>query len=139
MNNLLFTALLIALLYYFCYYLPQQKQLVSNPNPTELTLSQFTQTEPDATVELPSAQFIPDPKVIENLQKAITQKEQTIIALNNSYKNLEQKNTDNLKTVQELQAQIRELVKRPFKPTNSKATQTDSDLERTLDTLIKDI
>ena len=140
MSNLLFAALIIILIYYFCYYLPQQKQLVSNPNPTtKLTLSQFTQTEPDATVELPSAQFIPDPKVIENLQKDIAQKEQTIIGLNNSYKNLEQKNTDNLKTVQELQAQIRELAKRPLKPTNSKSTQTDSDLERTLDTLIKDI
>ncbi|CAI2200147.1 14429_t:CDS:1, partial [Funneliformis geosporum] len=36
-----------------------------------------------------------------------------------------------------LQAQIKELAKRPLKPTNSKATQTDE--LTTLDQLIKDI
>jgi len=129
MSNILFTALIIALLYYFFYYLPSQKQLVSNPNPTKLTQSQFTQTEPTLIQN----------QELDELKKDIAHKEQTIIALNNSYKNLEQKNTDNLKTIKELQAQIRELAKRPLKPTNSKSIQTDSDLENTLDTLIKDI
>src|SRR5688572_28674488 len=138
MNNLLFIALLIALLYYFSYHLPKQKQLISNHNPTtKLEQSKFTKYQPDATVELTSNQYIPYPKVIKNLQKFIAQKEQTIIGLNNSYQKLEQKNTGNLNTLQELQAQIRELDKRPFKPTNSKATQTDSDLQSTIDTLIK--
>jgi hypothetical protein len=61
MNNLLFTALLIALLYYFFYYLPHQKKLVSNPYPTKLTQAQFTQTNPhpiEKTVECPGPQII---------------------------------------------------------------------------------
>ena len=134
MNNLLFTALIIALLYYFFYYLPSQKKLNAN---LPLQHHQETQTEPTLIQN----------QAIEELKKAITQKEQTIIGLNNSYENavsakqkLEQKNTDNLKTIQELQSQIRDLTKRPLKPTNSKSTQTDNkDLENTLDTLIKDI
>jgi hypothetical protein len=44
MNDLLFTALILALLYYFFYYLPKQKQR----EPIKLaTHSQFTQTNPD--------------------------------------------------------------------------------------------
>ena len=44
MNDLLFYTLILALLYYFCYYLPQQKPT----EPTKpLTHSQFTQTNPD--------------------------------------------------------------------------------------------
>ena len=43
MNDLLFYLIIIALLYYFCYYLPRQKQT----EPTKpLTHSQFTQTNP---------------------------------------------------------------------------------------------
>lgn len=48
MNELLFYALLIALLYYFLVYLPQQKKLTANP----LTHSQSTQTEPETDPEL---------------------------------------------------------------------------------------
>ena len=129
MNNLLFTALILVLLYYFFYYLPQQKKLTNQPL-TNLTQSQFTQTDPTLIQN----------QAIDELKKDITQKDQTIIGLNNSYEKLDKKNTDNLKTIQELQAQIRELVKRPSKPTNSKSTQTENkDLENTLDTLIKDI
>ena len=143
MNNLLFTALLITLIYYFFYYLPQQKKLTNQPL-TNLTQSQFTQTEPNPIknniLNCPGPESIPDPQAIKKLQKDITQKEQTIIGLNDSYEKLDKKNTDNLKTIQELQAQIRDLTKRPLKPTNSKSTQTENkDLENTLDTLIKDI
>ena len=43
MNDLLFYTLILALLYYFCYYLTYQKQI----EPTKpLTHSQFTQTNP---------------------------------------------------------------------------------------------
>ena len=43
MNDLLFYLLILALLYYFCYYLPRQKQT----EPTKpLTHSQATQTKP---------------------------------------------------------------------------------------------
>jgi hypothetical protein len=128
MNNLLFTGLIIVLLYYFFYYLPQQKKL----DPKPLTLSQFTQTDPILTET--------NSEELDELKKDISQKEQTIIGLNNSYEKLDKKNTDNLKTIKELQAQIRDLAKRPPKLTNSKGTQTDDkDLTNTLDTLIKDI
>jgi hypothetical protein len=43
MNHLLFTCLLIALLYYFLYHLPK----TPNPPPIKLTHSQTTQTDPD--------------------------------------------------------------------------------------------
>ena len=51
MNNLLFTALIIALLYYFFYYLPSQKKLNPNPTTTKLTHSQFTQTDDTSQLE----------------------------------------------------------------------------------------
>ena len=133
MNNLLFIALLITLIYYFFYYLPSQKKLT---HPI-LTPTQFTQTDPIQTNS--------ESEEVKKLQEDIQQKEQTIIGLNNSYEKLETKTKqeiDNLKNqITNLQAQIRELVKRPLKPTNSKSTQTDSETEltNTLDTLIKDI
>ena len=67
MNNLLFTALLIALLYYFCYYLPSQKKL--NPDPTKLTHSIFTQTEP-----IPNT----TENEIDNLKEQLKAKDQKI-------------------------------------------------------------
>lgn len=132
MNNLLFTALIITLIYYFFYYLPSQKKLnTTDPDPL-LTHSQFTQTEPTQK----------DNKELDDLKKDIQQKEKTIIGLNNSYEKLETKTKseiDNLKKqIKELQTQVRDLAKRPLKPTNSKGTQTD-ELTNTLDTLIKDI
>ena len=137
MNNLLFTALLIALIYYFFYYLPHQKKL-TNPPLTKLTQTQFTQTDPDPiekTVDCPGPQIIKDKQEIDELKRDIQQKEQTIIGLNNSYQKLEKEKVQEIK---ELQSQIRDLAKRPSKPTNSKGTQTD-ELTTTLDNLIKDI
>jgi septal ring factor EnvC (AmiA/AmiB activator) len=135
MNNLLFTALLIALLYYFFYYLPNQKKPTANlplkhhqsTQTEELVSLRITNYEPSSSdtlygpgaIQFPSNQAVVDPEQIKNLQKAIQQKDQQIT---------------------ELQSQIRELSKRPLKPTNSKSTQTsDSELTNTLDTLIKDI
>jgi len=134
MNNLLFTALLIALLYYFFYYLPSQKKPTTNPplkhhqstqteelepkNNVDLPEPRYIQHEP-GMIKFPSNQVVVDPEQIKNLQKDIQQKD---------------------KQITELQSQIRELSKRPLKPTNSKSTQTsDSELTNTLDTLIKDI
>jgi hypothetical protein len=128
MNDLLFYALLIALLYYFFIYLPNKKKLTANP---PLKHSQGTQTEPYQ---------IDNPELVELKEKLsfyldnIKVKEQII----EDYKKLENK----LKTnITKLQTQIRELVKKPSKPTNSKSTQTDSeaDLTNTLDNLIKNI
>ena len=120
MNHLLFTALLLALLYYFCYYLPHQKQL-SDPHPPKLTHSLFTQTEPT---------LLNSPELAE---------------LKSKNQQLEKDYQTKIKTqasqITQLQTQIRELVKRPCQPTNSKSTQTDAETEltNTLDNLIKEI
>jgi len=125
MSNILFTALIIALLYYFFYYLPHQKQLVSNPNPTtKLTQSQFTQTDPILSTEL---------------QEAKSQIHSLATELKTNREDYQTKLAQKDNEITNLQKEVRELAKRPLKPTNSKQTQTDSDLENTLDNLIKDI
>src|SRR5438045_1552378 len=115
MNNLLFTALIIALIYYFFFYLPQQKKLNAN-----LPLKHNKEVQTELAIDVNQE--------LENLKKDIQQKEQTIIGLNNSYEKLE---TNKNKQIDELQTQIRELVKRPLKPTSSKSTQINSDSELT--------
>jgi len=119
MNNLLFTCLIIALIYYFFFYLPSQKKLKTNP----ILTHQFTQT---------------DPILIENKELAdLKVKHQALIKENKDYQT---RSKDKDLQITNLQSQIRELAKRPLKPTNSKSTQTDNkDLENTLDTLIKNI
>jgi chromosome segregation ATPase len=121
MNHLLFTALLLALLYYFCYYLPQQKQITNPPLTKPLTHSIFTQTEPTQTERLT------DKKELTELKT----KHQALVSKNKDYQS----------QITSLQTQIRELVKRPCQPTNSKSTQTESETEltNTLDNLIKEI
>ena len=67
MNDLLFIALLIALLYYFFIYLPQQKK--SNPDPDN---NSFTypkpkkETEPGPTLECPGAISQKETQELEN-------------------------------------------------------------------------
>jgi hypothetical protein len=122
MNNLLFTALCLALLYYFFYYLPRKKNL-SDPPLTNLTYSQFTQTDPDPSFSNLEAEL--------HLERA-QRKEQEL--------DYQQKIKNQQTEITQLQTQLRELVKRPLKPTNSKGIQTeDKELTNTLDTLIKDI
>jgi DNA repair exonuclease SbcCD ATPase subunit len=134
MNNLLFTALLIALLYYFFYYLPSPKKLTANP---PLKHNQFTQTEelvsPRITnhepgaIQFPGPQKVVDSKELDNLKKDIQQKEKTIIGLNNSYNKLETKSKteiDNLKEqLKDKEAKLKEL----------------SEIEKKVDNLVKDI
>ena len=83
MNNLLFYALLIALLYYFFIYLPSQKK-ITQKQPT-LFEHKETQTETNSTdilsdpgpeIKFPSNQVILDPELektvdqlIKNIQK----------------------------------------------------------------------
>ena len=114
MNDLLFTALTIATLYYFFYYLPKQKKLNAHQL---IRVSQAVQTEPLA-----------DEKVKE-LEAELQTKQ----------KQIREKDTQ----ITKLQTQIRDLAKRALKPTNSKGIQTitpdNQELENTLDTLIKDI
>lgn len=130
MNNLLFTVLIIALLYYFFYYLPHQKKL-SNTNPplTKLTHSQLTQTDPhpiEKTVEFPGPQQELEELKLQNSE---------LRSENKDYQTrIKAKETQ----ITNLQTEIRDLAQRPFKPTNSKGTQTD-ELTTTLDNLIKDI
>jgi len=133
MNNLLFTTLIIVLLYYFFAYLPSQKKLnLANP---PLKHHQSTQTESKDTFDCPGPQFIKEPSELAELK--IKHQELTTKLKTNQqdYQNeLREKNTQ----ITKLQTQIRDLAKRPLKPTNSKGTQTD-ELTNTLDTLIKDI
>src|SRR4051812_7209181 len=100
MNDLLFTALILALLYYFFYYLPEQKQLKTQ------TIS--TQTD-----------SFTNPELLE-----LQSKNQSLTTeLKTKSKEIKTKDTQ----ITQLQSEIRELVKRPLKPTNSKHTQTNEE------------
>jgi len=133
MNDLLFYALLMALLYYFFLYLPSQKKLSSQPNnqpstsPLPIFDTKQTQTDTITRIEEPGAiqcpgnQFVEDPQVIQQLieektklEKDNQQKEQTIIGLNNSYDKLAtktQQELDNLKKqLKEKEEKIKELT-----------------------------
>src|SRR4051794_39507304 len=96
MNNLLFTALLIALLYYFFYYLPSQKKL--NAQPLPLPHHQSTQTE---TIIAETKSSPDDLRELEDLKKDIRQKERTIIGLNDSYHKLETKKNKELEDLKQ--------------------------------------
>ena len=65
MNDLLFYALLIALLYYFFIYLPQQKKPLSS---VKLTNSQETQTETKSSEDNAELEQTLD-QLIKNLQQ----------------------------------------------------------------------
>ena len=70
MNDFLFYALILALLYYFFLYLPQQKE-ITNPLLTKpLTHSQATQTDPTTTATTeyePGAVNCPEPELESTL------------------------------------------------------------------------
>ena len=98
------------MVYYFYFYLPAQ------PKPSlPLAHTQSTQTETS-----------PDPQIAQ-LETALAQKEQTIQELTHSHQ----------VKIRELQAQIRDLVKKP--PTSSKSTQTQDHLAPALDKFIKEV
>ena len=83
MNNLLFTALCLALLYYL-FYRPQ-------PNIANRPFKhQQTQTEIDET-----------PEIIKQLKEDNHQKAIIIIGLNNSYEKLETKNSREIESLKE--------------------------------------
>jgi len=116
MDNLLFTALIIALLYYFFYYLPNQEK-VNQP----ISISRSVQTDSFSD-----------------------EKAQEIINLKNKNQQLETELKTKIKEkdneIKRIQNEARELAKRPLKPTNSKGIQVnDQELENTLDNLIKNI
>ena len=119
MNDLLFTALTIATLYYFLVYLPEQKKLTFSE-------SKAVQTE---TIE---------DKELDELK---TKNQELATELQTKENSYQQKVREKDQQITKLQTEIRELVKRPLKPTNSKGIQTDpeTELTNTLDTLIKDI
>ena len=67
MNDLLFYALILALLYYFFIYLPQQRQVV----PTKpLTQSQSTQTTDPNPIIADNSELEP---ILDNLIKNVQQ------------------------------------------------------------------
>jgi hypothetical protein len=68
MNDLLFYALIIALLYYFFLYLPAQKSISSNPPPQPFTHNQATQTDSEIiTYNEPGAVNCPGPELESTL------------------------------------------------------------------------
>jgi hypothetical protein len=75
MNDLLFYALIIALLYYFFLYLPQQKSISPNPPPKPFTQHHSTQTDPEITITQqingPSALNCPEPELESTLDNLI--------------------------------------------------------------------
>ena len=130
MNNLLFTALLIALLYYFFYYLPSQKKL--NAQSLPLPHHQETQTEPIIAETKSSPD---DLRELEDLKKDLHQKERTIIGLNDSYHKLEQKKNQQ---ITELQEQIKTITHQ-LTELSTHHTKDEQDLTKTLDELLKGI
>lgn len=131
MNNLLFTALLIALLYYFCYYLPQQKKL-NNAN-LPLQHDKGIQTETMVKNEEPGP--VPNPQELESLKKDIQQKEKTITNLNNSYQKLETKSQTE---IDDLKKQIKTITHQ-LTQLQTHQNQEQKDLASTLDNLLKNI
>jgi uncharacterized protein HemX len=104
MNNLLFTALAIALIYYFFFY---------RPTPKKANLPfKHQQTQTLKEVEDKAVQTEPEienkDELITSLKADIQQKESTIIGLNNSYERLEQ-SSQRLETKKD--EQIKELKK----------------------------
>ena len=92
MNDLLFYALIIALLYYFFIYLPQPKSINSNP-PPPFTHQQATQTDPATiTYKFPSDQYepstlnCPGPKLEPELESTLDTLIKDIQALNKQIK-----------------------------------------------------
>jgi septal ring factor EnvC (AmiA/AmiB activator) len=130
MNNLIFYAILIALIYYFFYYLPQQKKI----NPI-LTQSQFTQTDPHPIQMKEPGPLQKNNQELDKLKQQIKVKDKEKQELEKDYQT---RIKDKEKQVTNLQSEIRDLAKRPVKPNQDKATQTD-ELTNALDTLIKDI
>src|SRR5688572_4215452 len=103
MDNLLFYSLLIAIAYYFMVY----AKPTTRPDPStepKLTHSRSTQTEPKSTeyepgpedtlncpgaIKFPSAQFVPDPDTIKNLEDEVSAKQAQISALAQDQKSKE--------------------------------------------------
>jgi hypothetical protein len=148
MNNLLFYTALILIALYFFYYrtLPQS----SKTSPL-FTHSQTTRTEND-TADLPGPEDVSLPALIRELEAQVQalktdqrQKADEISAKQQIIAQMKEQNKDSAQQIRELktqitklQSEIRDLAKRPLKPTSSKSTQTDQ-LTPILDNLIKDI
>lgn len=140
MDNLLFTSIVIALLYYFLVYLPKnetksnQRSKKTSPSPQPIYKHSSTQTdfkEPDQLE--PSA--IPDPQAIQRLERDISQKERTIIGLNRSYEKLE---TSKNSQIANLQTQLNSL-KTQLNQLTSQQKSDQKDLGKSLDSLLKAI
>jgi predicted RNase H-like nuclease (RuvC/YqgF family) len=167
MENLLFYALLIALVYYFLYHYrvansgepfnkglpPEQK---SHTNLTRPSTSTQYEPGPDETVQFPSATVIPDPDTIKDLteknqallneisskNKEQQQKERTITNLN---KQLEQSKQTSSRQIQQQNQQIQDLKKQfnelaqTQRKNETVLKSEQQDLEKTLDQMINDM
>jgi uncharacterized protein HemX len=116
MDNLIICLLIIGTGYY----------LLTKPTNNK---SQSTQTEDD----------LEEKEVeIDTLTRKNKELEAQITANNKSYQSRIKEKDNEIKRIQN---EVRELAKRPLKPTKSKGTQTDpeTELTNTLDTLIKEV
>src|ERR1043166_4023737 len=111
MNDLLFYAILIALLYYFFIYLPNKKKLNANASPPlanpPLKHNKATQTETIITENEPGPEMINCPGPQKDKDKELTE--------------LKSKNKQLTTEITKLKAQISELVKRPARPISNSA------------------
>ena len=153
MNNLLFTALLIALLYYFFYYLPKRNKIEPDPKKPSSFIEPSWIEPGSAEIKFPSPETIncPEPKTnpqIEalteelNLERNQRQElEKQITSLNASYKRLENtKNNQINKITQDLhkfQTKLNDLQKQ-LESKESKIKELAED-EKQLDILLKNI
>ena len=104
MNNLLFYTLLALLVWYFFYYLPNQKPTSTtfSPAPSTPLFSKSTQTEITTSPE-PDPKTSPDPNLIQKLEDEVSAKQTEISVLKKDQAQKEQtKLTNKLEKVKDL-------------------------------------
>lgn len=134
MNNILFIVIILAILYYYYHHQKHSPAQINRP----LTHSQETQTSPDPSLTQLQSKYDAAEQELSKTKKQV--KDFLRVVGYNSYVELENGIKEMKGKITDLQSEIRELAKRPSKPTNSKGTQKDDEeLEKELDNLIKSI
>lgn len=87
MSDLLFTALILVLLYYCFFYLPQQKKLNAHQPLKHQETQTITETADKAIQTILTTD---NQKIIKQLEQELNQKRQQIIDSNKSYWKLEE-------------------------------------------------
>jgi chromosome segregation ATPase len=105
MNNLLFATLCLALIYYFFFYLPTQKNNANQPLKHQATQVKIETDDKEIQTEVegPSnfEQLLNNDEQINSLKEDIQQKELTITELNNSHEELRTKSIELIKELEQ--------------------------------------